>query len=244
MVVQFYQMYRSRLQQTQEKKNKKTAVLLLLGALLLVVLMIIWGIPLLIKLAVFVGDINSSKRPIDKTDLIPPAPPSLSAQYEATNSATQSITGFSEPGVTIYLTKNKKPLGEVVAKDDGGFVFSNLNLEIGRNEFTAVAMDLAGNTSQPSTILGISYSNKEPKLDIESPTEGKIVTGKDNTVEVKGVTDPGVRLLVNDRIVVVTSEGKFATRTTLNEGENTLVFVGTDRSGNSIRKEIKVSYQK
>ena len=237
-------MYRSRLQQTQEKKNTKTAILLLLGALTLVGLMIIWGVPLLIKLAVFLGDINSSKRPIDKTDLIPPAPPSVSAQYEATNSATQAIYGFTEPGVTVYLTRNKKPLGNVVAKDDGQFLFGNINLELGRNEFTAVAMDLAGNTSQPSGIVNINYSNKEPKLEVEKPTEGQIVTGKDNSVEVKGVTDAEVRLLVNDRVVVVTSEGKFSTRTLLNEGENTLVFVATDKSGNAIRKEIKVSYQK
>lgn len=243
-MVQFYQMYRSRLQQTQEKKNLKLAIWLIVAGIVLVGMMLVWGVPLLIRFAVFVGDLNSSRRPIDKSDLIPPAPPSLSVIYEATNSARQVIYGYSEPNVTVYLTLNKKPIGNVVAQGDGKFVFTDINLELGRNELSAVALDNAGNTSQPSNIAGINYSNREPKLEIQSPTEGQIVTGQENTVEIKGLTDLGTRLIVNERVVVVNSDGKFTSSVTINEGENTLVFVATDRSGNSARKEIKVTYKK
>ncbi len=206
--------------------------------------MLVWGIPLLAKLAVLFGNLNSSKRPIDKSDLIPPAPPSLSVIYEATNSAQQAIYGYSEPGATVYLTLNKKSVGSVITRDDGGFVFSEIRLIPGKNEVTAVAMDTAGNTSQPSNPVGIIFSDKEPKLNIDFPTNGLVVSGGDGGVEIRGDTGLGVSLVVNDRVVVVNSDGKFSTRTNIVEGENTLVFIATDRSGNTARREIVVTYKK
>jgi hypothetical protein len=99
-------MYRSRLQRVEEKRNVKRAVMLILGSILTIGILLVWGVPVLVKLAVFLGNINSSRKPIDKSDLIPPAPPTVLATYEATNSATQVIKGWSEPGATVYLTNN------------------------------------------------------------------------------------------------------------------------------------------
>ena len=91
-------MYHSRLQRVEEKRNIRQATLLGLAAILAIIVVIVLGIPLLVRMAVFLGDVKSSSRPVDKNDLIPPVPPQISLPYTATNSANQTISGSAEPG--------------------------------------------------------------------------------------------------------------------------------------------------
>lgn len=234
--------YRSRLQKLEEKRNLQKAALLGLGSVMMVALVALLGIPMLVRLAVFVGDVKSSGKVGDITDQIPPSPPRLFVAYETTNVPTMSLSGVAEPGSTVYLTRDTSPAGQVVTKDDGVFDFTNITLKMGENKFEAVALDLAGNRSQPSEPVTIVYTNKEPKLDVQSPTDGQKITGKTANVEVKGLTDDGVRLTVNDRVVIVSSGGAFATRYNLIGGDNVLRIVATDRAGNQTKREITVNY--
>jgi len=88
----------SRLSRLEDRRNSRKAVLLILGTIALLALAVFGGIPVLVKMAVFLGDLKSSKAPVDKTDLISPPPPSFSLPYDATNSARQTISGSSEAG--------------------------------------------------------------------------------------------------------------------------------------------------
>lgn len=235
-------MYRSRLQRVEEKRNVNKAVWLILLTVVILGVAVVGGIPLLVKLAVFIGDINSSRRPVDKSDIIPPAPPQLITSYEATNSAVQSISGWTEPGASIYLTQNSDTVSSVVAKDDGSFMFNGVNLSNGTNLFVAVAVDLSGNKSQPSETMTVEYSTKQPKLDVSTPTDKQTVNGSNPKIEVKGQTDPGNHVTVNGRVVIVSGEGNFSSLFNLNSGDNTITITATDRMGNQTKKDVTVTY--
>lgn len=234
-------MYRSRLQKAEEKNNIKKAIWLFAGAIAILVVLVFWGIPLLVRLVVVIGDIKGGQG-TDKTDFIPPAPPRLLVPFEATNSRTINVSGRSEPGATVFLTLNKDAEGSVVVKEDGNFEFGSVSLAEGKNDLIAVAVDASGNKSQSSETLSIYYSNKEPKLEITSPTDRQVVTGQNDKIEIKGQTDPNNRVIVNDRWVVLGTDGKFSYLYKLTSGENNLVITSTDRTGNMAKKELVVVY--
>lgn len=223
----------------EEKRNMRQATLLGLAAILAIIVVIVLGIPLLIRMAVFLGDIKSSSRPVEKNDLIPPVPPQISLPYSATNSASQTISGSAEPGSSVFLTLNGESVGNVIAAEDGGFSISNIHLTVGDNKLSAVAIDQAGNKSMPANEIDVFYSNKPPKLDISSPTDRQQISN--NKVEISGSVDEGSRLVINDRFIVIAPNGKFNVVWNLNSGENGLVFVATDQSGNQTRKELIVT---
>jgi hypothetical protein len=227
----------------EEKRNVRAATLLTVGTILMVIVAAFFGVPFLIRLAVFWGDAKSAKGGIDKTDLIPPPPPQIVTSFDATNSSVQTISGMAEPGSTIYLTNNTKSVGSVVAKDDGTFSFSDVNLNDGVNTLSAVAVDNAGNRSLVSDKVSITYSNKLPDLLIETPQDRQQISGKTSTIELKGTVGDSVsKLTVNDRNIIVGDDRKFSTTYNLTSGDNTLVFVAADRTGNQTRKEILVTF--
>ncbi len=236
-------MYKSRLSKLEEKRNTRTAVLLILGTITIIIAGIFLGIPGMIKLARFFGDIRSAGGN-NKTDLIPPPPPQILFSFDATNSATIKLNGLSEPESTIYLTQNSKPAGKTTAGVDGTYRFDQVSLADGSNKFSSVAIDEAGNTSLASTEVNIFYSNKEPQFVIDSPTDRQTVSGKNPVIEVKGSVDVSVsRLTINERFVIIGNDKRFTTTTALNKGDNLLVFVAVDRAGNQSRKEIIVKYE-
>lgn len=224
----------SRLSRLEDRRNMRKAVLFGLGTVVLIGILALLGVPILVRMAIFLGDLKSSGRPVDKSDIIPPAPPQITIAYEATNSAQIDISGYSEPGAIIYLTDNGENVGNVVTTENGSFRFSDTTLKSGNNTFSAIAVDQAGNKSQLSENESVFYSNKPPELNVEvgTPTGGK--------VDIKGSTN-GTRLLVNDRLIILSAEGKFQTQLAVNSGENTLTFVATDRAGNQTKKEVKVT---
>ena len=224
----------SRLTRLEERRNSRKAVLLILGTIILLAMAVFLGIPVLVKMAVFLGDLKSSKMPVDRTDLIPPPPPSFSLPYDATNSANQTISGGSEAGSTVYLILNGESVGNVVAKDDGTFTLGDLTLKNGDNVLVAIAIDQAGNKGNASAEVDVYYSNKPPELAVETSMVA------DNKVEIKGTTN-GERLTANDRLIIIGQGGKFATTINLNPDEKILVLVVTDRAGNQTRKEVELS---
>jgi bacillopeptidase F len=232
----------SRLQRLEEKRNVRKATFLTLGGVAIVALVIVIGIPLLVKLLLFMGNLKSANQPVDKTDLIPPGPPQLIVPYDATNSATLTISGIAEPGSTVFLTDNSDTLGNVVVADDGTFNYVDNNLDDGTNQIVAVAVDQAGNKSQPSQTTQVIYSKVAPKLELSAPTDRQTFSGDPARTAFTGKTDPDVRLTVNDRVIIVDSAGNFTSTFNLNPGDNTLVVIATNKAGNQTRKELVVTY--
>lgn len=236
-------MIRSRLQRLEERRSVRTATLLGIGTVILIIMVVILGVPTVVKMAAILTEINSANKPVDKNDFIPPPPPVLYNPYPATNSATQVVTGTTEPGVTVYLSRNDEEVASLVATEDGSFHFGSVTLVEGENKLIAVAKDTGGNLSQKSKILNILYLNRTPKLEITTPLEGTSLSGGIAKVELRGATDPGARAFVNQRLLIVDSSGNFSTNVNLVSGENKILVEVFDLATNSSKKEIVVNYQ-
>lgn len=227
----------------EERRNSQRAALMVMGTLGVIILAVMFGIPVLIKLAVFIGDMNSARQGGGKTDLIPPAPPTVEISYSATNSAVQNIGGYSESGARVVLTRNSKSVGSVEAGDNGKFEVTGIRLDEGDNIFVAVAVDPAGNKSGESQTVSLKFLAREPKLEIDSPADGQEITGSNNRLDVVGKTDSGARLTINDRWVTVNASGEFKWQALLVSGENRLKIAAVDEAGNRSEKELVVNYR-
>jgi hypothetical protein len=236
---------RSRLGQQENIRLFKQTALIILVVLALLASLIFLGIPALIKLAVFLGDLRNSASPIETTDTIPPATPQFNPIPSATSSATLNLTGYSEPGANITLYQNGNQISTTLVDDQGVFTFPQVNLEPGLNRFYAIAQDIAKNDSLQSATQTTVLDNSLPTLTIQSPSDGQQFIGlNEQTINIQGTTDSDVSITLNDRLLVVNSDGNFNSRYSLQEGDNILKFTAIDTAGNSIQTQLTVNYSK
>jgi hypothetical protein len=235
--------YKSRLERVERKKNLQRTVVFSLMTGGLLVLFFFVGLPLLIKAAVWWGNWRETENPIDTSDKIAPAAPRLGYIPTATNSAQLEIKGFTEEGVTVKITVNDKEVKEITSGKEGEFLASGIKLSEGENKVWATAEDQAGNVSQQSKTNTVVLDEKPPKLEVENPKDGQEFHGEgERNIEVKGVTEEGVKLTVNGAWVIIGSEGKFSYLYNLSEGDNQLMVKTEDDAGNVTEKELKVKW--
>ena len=204
---------------------------------------IVFGYRFLSQFFLFISSLKMGNQPALKDDLIPPSPPQLFLPFEATNSAQVKLTGSTEPEITVYVSLNKTSVGIVTANENGDFE-QNLQLNEGQNTITAVAIDMSGNKSQPSIPISVDFRSAMPKLEVITPKDGQQFSGTNNRVEIKGKTDPENRIMINDRVVIVSSGGNFSFTAGLVSGENSFIIRAVDRAGNQKQQELKVIYQR
>jgi len=232
----------SLLSKRESKRNIRQAVFFSFLTLALAALVFIYGIPAVIKMAVFVGNLRSSTTPVESNDNIPPSPPIFKTLPEATNSVKINLYGFAESGsnVKIYLTGQS--VNDVIADNDGNFSLDNLELTLGRNEITAMAVDNAGNKSRESEKLVIWYDNQPPELEITQPADQTTITNETGKVEILGKTETEADLSINEHFVVIDNNGNFKYTFPLSQGENLINVVATDRAGNQTIKSLTLNY--
>jgi len=218
----------SRLAYKEETRSIRQAIFY--GGLTFVLALgiIFLGIPALIKMAIFLGNLRTSSLPIESKDTLPPSPPIFKPLPEATNSAQLIISGFAESGSIVKIFLAGEGEKEVVADNEGTFTFDNLKLTLGRNEIYAVTTDKAGNKSAESEKTIVYYDNTPPELEIIQPTDNITISEENNKFEVIGKTESEVTVLVNEHLVVVDKEGNFKYPLTLSLGENNIKITVTD----------------
>jgi len=232
---------KSRLMRKQESRSLRRAVLFTFLTILLGLAIVFLGIPALIRLAVFVGNLRSTSTPIESQDTLAPAPPRLESLFEATNSANINLQGFTESGVTVEIFLNDIIGEKIIAEADGSFLFSNLQLEKGENEIYVLATDQNGNQSQKSNKLIIIYDNIPPELNIIEPTAESQFSTDEEKVEIKGKIEESGTITINDRFVILNSEGNFSYPINLQEGENKIKIIAIDKAGNQTEKEMIIT---
>jgi hypothetical protein len=232
----------SRLQKIEDQKNTRQAALFIALSMAFLGILLIVGLPAMEKLIIWMGNRNSDTEDT-QNDIIPPSPPKLISPYEATNSAFISITGYAEPDSKVTLFLNDSKTAQVVTPEDGEFEFSNITLYEGENEFQAIATDLAENQSEKSVITTVKFDNQIPELELISPSDGDRFFDEENEIIVGGKTSPDAKLRVNNYVVIVDSEGNFAKRFSLSNGDNKIEVKAYDEAGNQITKELTVYYQ-
>lgn len=232
----------SLLARKEEKRNLRRAVLFSFLTLILGLVLIFLGIPALIKIAVFLGNLRASSVPIELKDNIPPVPPTFKPIPEATNSAEIPVSGFAEPGSTVKIFLTGEEEKEVVADVESGFTIDSLKLTMGRNEISAVAVDKAGNKSEESEKIIVWYDNEPPKLEISQPADKTTFYESEGVVEIKGTTESEITLTINDHMVIVDKDGNFRQQIALSLGENNITLVATDKAGNQTSKTLTLTY--
>jgi hypothetical protein len=231
----------SRLESVEEKRNMKKAIGFVFLAVLGLVLLFYIGIPLVGKFAAFVSDLGNSGNTSVGNDTTPPAPPRFNPFSDSTNQSTLELTGSTEGGATVKLVLNGSET-ENIADKNGHFTF-NITLADGENTFSAISIDNAKNTSQPTDSFKIIFDNKAPDLNIDSPQNGSQYFGtKQRQVSIQGTTESTAKVTVNDRIVTVDDNGKFTFTTTLSEGENKFLVKAADEAGNTTEKELVLHF--
>lgn len=234
------QFKRSRLvRKSQDQITKKTVFLGFLTIISLI-LVLVFGLPLLIKLSVFLGE-GKKDSAQDEEKVLAPLAPRLIIPYEATNSAEIKISGFAEPEVTVELFKNEVSIGTTKVTDDGDFVFSKVSLEEGDNDFSAIASTEKSGNGDGSKTINVVFDKTVPNLELTNPTEDSLTVDSAD-FDILGKTDVKASVSVNNRIAMVDSDGNFKLKWQLNMGKNDLEIVSTDLAGNQTKKKISITY--
>ncbi len=232
---------RSRLSTTEEKKNIRRAIIFVILTIIAVIALIFLGLPLLAKYAGLLTDVRKSSEPVQRQDSTPPSQPKLDPLPEATNEREVEVSGTTEPGATVVLFLNSSS-EEVLANKNGEFKYT-FRLNAGENEISAKAKDNSGNESQKSKEYIVIFDNDDPSLEISNPQDGGEYFGsKQRQIVIEGVTEEDASVNVNDRVVIVESDGSFAFATTLVEGENTFTVKATDEAGNTKEIQLTLSF--
>lgn len=93
-----------------------------------------------------------------------------------------------------------------------------------------------------ATVLYIIYQiisiNKTPLLVVSEPADRQVISS--SVVVVKGMTDPGVKLFINDQSVFVNSSGNFEAQIGLSNGPKDLKFIARNKFDKSSEKTITI----
>lgn len=227
----------SRLARSEEKRNIRKAFFWIALTILALVGFLFYGFPTVARLSTFLSELRKGSEPVDINDKTPPAPPRIDTPPEVTNELTVKITGSTEEGATVFIFTNGKE-EEILANKEGQFSYT-FKLRKGANTFSAKVKDAAGNESTETETITITYDNEPPILTILSPADGQEFFGsRERQITIQGETEEGAGVTINDRVVVVDSQSKFAFATTLSEGENTFNIKAFDKAGNEAETSI------
>ena len=231
----------SRLARSEERKNIKRAALFGTLTVGIIIAFIFLGLPAVAKFAGFLSNLKKGNTPVEISDTTPPAPPIFERFAEHTKEQQLKISGKTEPGaiITLFLNTNDE---EIIANNDGEFNYT-FKLRKGENTISAKTKDSAGNESQESKVYEVVFDNESPDLEVTSPEEGKEYYGsKERQITIEGLTEDGVSLTINDRIVAVDEDRTFTFLTTLNEGKNNFNIKATDKAENQTEMDFSVSF--
>jgi len=233
--------YKSRRDRKSDEEVTKKTVFLGLVTVSAFLLVLTFGLPLLVRFSVFLGEVKDREIKDQTEKILPPLPPRLIIPFEATNSSIIKVGGVAEPKTTVELLKNDVSIGKVEVNDKGEFDFVGVILESGENVFASQATKEGKGSSELSRSVNVVYDNMAPELTMTNPTEENQKVDV-SEFEVGGKSEKGVSVTVNNRLAMVDDEGKFNIRLQLNAGKNDIEIIVRDLAGNETRKKIVITY--
>lgn len=233
---------RSRLARRLEQQSKRNLLISALGIFVVLFLLFKFGLPLLINFTLFISGFKNSQDTSSEKSVSFVSPPVLNPLPSATNSAEVTISGSAPQKQTVMLYLDGGLVGKMKVDKDANFLFENIELSKGTNTITAKAMDEKGNESENSDPITVLLKTDSPQLSIDSPSDGQSFAKDDKTAQVRGKTDSGVKVTVNNFWVIVDENGNFSYQLPLRDGENKIAVVAVDEAGNKAEMERKVNY--
>jgi hypothetical protein len=165
-------------------------------------------------------------------------PPRFEIRSPANNSYVDRqvivVSGGVEPGAKVFL-------GDRRATVEGDDWKIEVELKKGINTQRFKAFDEAGNYTVRGLVVhyGEEGDTTPPRFEITSPANGHET--RDKVIVVKGVVDPGAKVLVGDRRATVDGDN-WKIEVELKKGKNILTFKAYDAAGNKSVATIYVYY--
>lgn len=180
------------------------------------------------------SDLNRSWNQTTWSFVVDTVPPTLEVDPlpAYTNIPVLLVEGRVEVGASLFVQGQRRTYG-----DTGAFAVE-LALEEGTHEVVVRAVDRAGNEAVHQAVVVVDRT--PPLLVVEEPRDGS--EALQATVRVRGTSEPGVSLTLDDWPVDVDAEGRFDASVELEEGTHRLRLVATDPAGNTATVEVEVTY--
>lgn len=235
-------MYQSSHRLRVEEKKLYRRLMLTFGFLIALSLLLIYaGLPLLAKIIITFSSLKKEPAPSNNISSIILFPPQFDPlNYEATNTARIALTGYGEKEITVKISVNGKTFTSIMPDNEGKFSAKNITLAEGDNIITAKSIKDKYESS-PSGELRIIYKKTLPTLTVTNPKDGDKFSDQKEII-IKGETDPGNRVTINDRLIIVNTEGKFDYPVVLTDGENNFKVKAYDNAGNTAETDLKAFY--
>ncbi len=233
--------YSSRLDKKQDEEITQRTVLFGVLTIIILIVTLVFGLPFLVKVSVLLGESKNKNSHQFTEKMMPPLPPRLLLNYDATNSAVINIRGISEPKTNVKLLKNDVLIGQEMTLDSGDFVFDNIILDEGENQFVAIASNEKLGSSELSKMVRINYDNVLPSLIMLNPSEDTLKVDTAD-FDIIGQSEKDVSVKVNNHYAMVDDTGKFKLKMQLNSGKNDYEMVVRDLAGNEVKKKITITY--
>jgi len=203
----------------------------------------IFGIKILVGFSLLVDKLRGTpQQQISQQFLLPPDFDPLPI---ATNSATIAVSGKGQPGMTVIVYINETDTEKTTVDKDGSFTIPVVKLIEGSNTISAKQTDDKKNVSALSEVFTVVSKKSKPTLDISYPSDNQQIRQDQNTIIVTGKTnDETNTITVNDRLVIIRSDGSFSYELNIPDGDSTVKVIATDTAGNQITVERKINYGK
>lgn len=230
--------YKSRLSEIEERRSIRSALIFGGLTIIIIILAVIFGLSYLPK---FVNLFNKNSSSNSNTQTSTLLPPNLSILPQYTNNQNLTVKGTTSPNSTIKIFFNNS-IDQTVSDGSGNFA-ANITLVKGSNTIYAVLVDNQGNISANSNSFTVNYTNQVPNLTVSVPQNNQTFYGPtQKTLTIQGSTDSGNVVTINDHIVILDSNGKFAYSFDLQNGDNQLKIVSTDPANNKKEIDLKVTF--
>lgn len=229
------------LRRVQEKKLKYRSFLFLGASVLLVVFIFKYGLPALLAASTFIANL-SKEQTVETPQQQYISAPFMDSQPAATNSSQINISGTSNEGYTVTLYADGEKAGEQLVGKEGTFVFKNIRLGPGDNQFYTVAT-VDKKMSNPSETITVVSKSEPPKLSIRRPADGDTFRREEKNITIEGETEENVTLTVNGRFTFVDPAGNFTTTYSLSDGKNEVELMAVDEAGNEAIVKLNLNYE-
>jgi bacillopeptidase F len=211
-------------------------------AVLLIIATIAWGLPAVAKITGILIKTDSNPIAVEEQR---PTPPIFSDIPEATYSAHVRIAGFAQPGLDVILFLNGAEYESKLVAESGTFNFDKVTLTEGENTayaYTATPRDLRSEQSKTYTIV---LDTTKPSVTIDSPKEGEVFRGQGQRITnfAGSVPELGSKVFIGERMVIVSSDGKFTLPYQLVEGDQEIPVRIVDKAGNENLSSIKLRWE-
>ncbi|OGG22360.1 hypothetical protein A3D03_06715 [Candidatus Gottesmanbacteria bacterium RIFCSPHIGHO2_02_FULL_40_13] len=228
-----------RLRQEEKKFTRKLITSLTIVAVS-GIFVIFFGLPLLAKVVYFTSGTQKQTQNTSDTSLAL-LPPTLDSISTATNSAKINVSGYSISDAAIIVVVNGEESTKIPTDKDGKFNSNEISLKEGENKINAFVVR-KDQESSPSATFIVIYKKSNPKIEISSPENGARIRQDNRDITISGTTDPGNRMTINDRLVIVQNDGSFNFKVTLTDGDNAIQLQAIDEAGNITGQELKVNF--